>query len=572
MNDLAEKSKNPKMPEIQHRPELFLDDPSQAHWLNILSSIEGMNIVKIGTSRIENIKSICLRNPQSITCIGENKGGQFGRVITYFETLENIRDKESFDIVIIDEEEFFYSLKSRSELLSKIGIIHRLLKEGGKVLICLPDRMRGLSYRIGFSKMLYKAGYEEIRKWICDPSCQMPLKIISFSNHPEWTIHYLLESYKFGKKLPIKAADLKIFIKRLSIFCLRSYNPFMGLIYVARKSAKKCSLPQASTSEQMLEKVLPQAIDNNIAVIYLTNKNYFKQFLFLQNTLNDQLLFIGKRFFQKYYPDKGPKQEFSNLLFVSLHHECWNKNGISVPAPVYLENGNPITEYVETAVRGNPLKLMVKRYLETSDKTTLTNCLSELTRIQILTQKELSRKPFQQVSIISDSYFENSTGISLNPWNHPGLIELSLNSIQHGDFTDGNILYDPQKNEWGIIDWEWLARGYPPLFDLFSLYQSVGFIDRPSDHLGEFERHSQTLSDSFFKINWFSKTLKELIQTYCEQFNIPLSHVFDCFIRCLLFYHNKYRIHTNRLDYQQMSLKLIVYAVQHQKEFILNQR
>jgi SAM-dependent methyltransferase/DNA-directed RNA polymerase subunit RPC12/RpoP len=99
------------------------------------------------------------------------------------------------------------------------------------------------------------------------------------------------------------------------------------------------------------------------------------------------------------------------------------------------------------------------------------------------------------------------------------------NFPQHGDFSPINIFM--QANRVGVIDWEDLKTGYPPLFDVFCLFTPLMRLDN-ADSMAS----CRALFDSlYFSSNLFSAFIYDQTMSYCHYFGIdreliPL-HFFD---------------------------------------------
>jgi len=128
-----------------------------------------------------------------------------------------------------------------------------------------------------------------------------------------------------------------------------------------------------------------------------------------------------------------------------------------------------------------------------------------------------------------------------------------LQNIEHGDFTDVNILLGPgDGDDVGLIDWEWTARGYPPGFDMFSLVESIGYVEDPGRREEEFSRYRRSFLDTFFRENAFSGTVRELLARYHRERGLPPGDVRRHFVRYLVLVHNKYRLYYNLPEFQEL--------------------
>ena len=92
---------------------------------------------------------------------------------------------------------------------------------------------------------------------------------------------------------------------------------------------------------------------------------------------------------------------------------------------------------------------------------------------------------------------------------------------QHGDFWPLNILVD-QKNNVGVVDWEFSRPNDFPFWDLFQFFTSISIYSRKADwgrNWGKGFRYT------FLCRNWFSELVSREIYRYCLEFNIDRSLV-----------------------------------------------
>ena len=169
---------------------------------------------------------------------------------------------------------------------------------------------------------------------------------------------------------------------------------------------------------------------------------------------------------------------------------------------------------------------------------------------------------------IQGAYFENYLGIELG-WDDAAHCQRS-HEVQHGDWTPGNILLDESTSRWGILDWEWVATGYPPLLDFFSFFTAVRFMENSAGIVNEDQRHYQSFIDTYFRRNWFSEMMMEMLSSYCRHERLSSESVFDNLAAYLVFKCNKYRLYSCLPPYQALYEKMLVYAATHKMSCVFN--
>jgi len=108
-------------------------------------------------------------------------------------------------------------------------------------------------------------------------------------------------------------------------------------------------------------------------------------------------------------------------------------------------------------------------------------------------------------------YFSRSFSGSGNRW------------IQHGDLSVENVFLDAQSGRVQVIDWDDLAGGLPPLYDLFTLFYSTGYLapaDERVKHASEEERWVASFNATFFGGSDFSRMVGDLMTEACERLKV----------------------------------------------------
>lgn len=95
--------------------------------------------------------------------------------------------------------------------------------------------------------------------------------------------------------------------------------------------------------------------------------------------------------------------------------------------------------------------------------------------------------------------------------------------IQHGDLTAENIFVGPNTGRIEVLDWDDLAGGFPPLYDIFQFFYSVLYLV-PSDENVKFpnteQRYIASFNGAFFSNSGFARIVRELILHACEQLGV----------------------------------------------------
>ncbi len=143
--------------------------------------------------------------------------------------------------------------------------------------------------------------------------------------------------------------------------------------------------------------------------------------------------------------------------------------------------------------------------------------VDELVEMQIFVRERCTKTIRNDVPVLRKEYLDNYLGIPLDFDScDPGLYS---DHVQHGDFTTVNVYLNTRRKEWGIIEWEGMARGYPHLLDLFCCITSVGFTGKETGSLSRDEISHRSFVDTYFGDCWFTNYAAQLVKRYCEYFH-----------------------------------------------------
>ena len=95
--------------------------------------------------------------------------------------------------------------------------------------------------------------------------------------------------------------------------------------------------------------------------------------------------------------------------------------------------------------------------------------------------------------------------------------------IQHGDLSVENVFFDPKTGRIEVLDWADLAGGFPPLYDLFSLLHSSGYLsprDAALASASEEDRWIASFRATFLDDSMFAHNVKKLIVHACERLKV----------------------------------------------------
>ncbi|MCW8855335.1 MAG: aminoglycoside phosphotransferase family protein [Gammaproteobacteria bacterium] len=538
---------------------------SQANWLNLLPDMKDKNVLKAGTNNIDNIVSISYTSPNNLSCIGDSLDKLNEVVNNFYTNIEEISES-SFDYIILDEPEYLLELKSLRRIKQNLFKLSKLLKSGGQIMVCVPDTALSFIYRFFIRTYLKQVKLSHQNYYLCDSSSDEPMTIVPYINNIKWLASDLPNHNE--KPFTFKSIA-KSYIKRTIFNSMGIYNPFRGLILVASRSFNNDSC--FITGYDKLKRVTQDEVDIikyeglELVCVCMTAKYLMKHYLFFYNKLNGDLVLIGKVGYKSDLHIDDMERDYRNLDMVSDCKVHLDKFKIKVASSDYYSKSLNKSILIQTAVAGKSLRYIFGKMLSQNMNDDLLGFLDKITDVQINIQDICLQNLSHKVSAIDNDYFYNYLNAPLDDI-------LSNESdffhyIQHGDFAVNNVFLDEVSNEWGVIDWEWLGSGFPPLFDLFSLFTSIRFSKGGVTKYDAFEGYYISFTDSFFDKNWFSEFLIGLVKRYCNHYDLSMDDVYRYFIAFILFHCNKFR--KNELpEYQSLYEKMMKFTIDNKDKFI----
>lgn len=531
------------------------------NWFNILPNLHGKRIAFCSSCSSEKDKQV-----ETALCLH----GATIKYIDLFAARENIRTgsitQNNNDICIMDTSFFLTGNLSLLQFKENLRIVYELLNDHGLLLLSFPRGLRVFRFKFFSKKFLQLYGFETIRSFFCIPSCIEPFAIYSFSDDQGLTSKLFSALYLEPLKncMRLKRKVINVFKYLCARFTCR-FNPFAGIMVVAYKS-----------QENNLVTHIDELLGRSVGEYYKTNQYYTvwlaksaKYIGLFYGGKKKELFAVCKRSFVAAHRSNCIQEEHDKLTLLSSYHDEFKMKKIQVPAPIYFECDRETFISIESPIYGKPLENYKWRLTNKKLIGNFTETLDELVNIQIYLQNNLSTKHGKDFPKLSKRYFINTLDILHIGFNDTRRIDSYASCVQHGDFTDINIIYNSKDKLWGIIDWEWSASGFPFLFDLFYLFFSLEFREKKRKNETQFLHHFNSFSDSFFHDNWYSNYIKGSIVKYCTFFSLNVDNVFDYFLDFLLFHYNKYKDDYNSYDYANLYRKSIMYSIENQDKFII---
>jgi hypothetical protein len=275
------------------------------------------------------------------------------------------------------------------------------------------------------------------------------------------------------------------------------------------------------------------------AVVLWTRPHSDKHHFFAHDPGNSCLLAVGQVSGQVQGLAGMVERSHRNLALLSPLSGIFAEINITLPRLLDSEGIGNSTFYVRSALEGETLDSLISDCHRRDDRETLERLMTQALDLQIRIQDLLTKHVVQDAYQIEPHYFENYLG--LPPEEDASLSQSGSLMVQHGDFAPVNILLNPTRPEWGVIDWEWMGTSFPPLFDLFTFCSRVHYLQRRRKGL------------TFFQ----------------EYFQIPNGAVYSFFVRYMKFQCGKYRhAMPGYPDFQHSYEECLKWSIKNKERFI----
>jgi hypothetical protein len=500
-------------------------------WSNYLPSQQNRRIVKVGSNRADLLRAYCNWGCSEIACIGPPRNDVSSAAVEYHPRLDALT-ATSYGACLFDELSPPFGGRVLARLEHDLETAHSVLADDGVVVVTMPAGWRRLPYRIAVERLLASAGFLQTDTLLCVPSVDTAGVVFPLSLDPAFTKKALREAFS-GNRRP--KSWLKAVAKYLLVILNPRSNACTGLAVIGRKGAGSREAPSAA---RWLSRHYPQPgiVPDKVYAIWRDKPWSRRQIgFFYYGDPTKRLIAVCKRTMEVDGYTSGASREFQALTLLTRHAQALSTRHIVVPRPIHWEVGGRHSSAIQTAISGVSLWELGRREAWwTSDRSTI----DELVDVQIAIQEVLTAGLRDEVRLVSPHYFENTADLSFA--NGSTRLREYGNYVQHGDYTSPNIVREEGTDMWGVIDWEGLGTGFPPLFDIYSLFSSFG-DEGPSDPVRFVRRRRQYFLSTFFRSGFLNSALRAATAKYCQRFELDTGRSFDYLMDCLLYQYNKYR-------------------------------
>ena len=533
-------------------------DPAKTNWLNILPLMQDLNVLHIGRDQVR--RALIMSGCASVISL-KNRGQEDDPTLRDFSDLCTF-ENGSFDVCIVDDMESLSLNKDKMSFSGMQRTISRLLKNEGVLLIGFLKGPRQFSKKLVTAPLLKASGYQKVLWFLCMPSFEEPNEIYPATQGKRQIRRDLKPTSPDGTNLKQAMKYLaKILLARISA----KHNPLWGTMLMAFKQ-KSVYPGHGTVADSEYNKTGIKGSELNKYTVWYAKQNSGKQvgLVYKPGHKSQELVAVCKVCNFPFPRSSMIKREYHILRLLSNHVDTLEKQNIVVPLPLFFKTNGVYSFSIETSVSGTPLSEMKG---EVWTEEFMEKTVKKLLLVQLHIQQSLAQYLKEQIPRLDSKYFTNTTDASYYYFNDAQRLDGYQRFVQHGDFTDVNILYNSASQSWGIIDWEWTSTGFPPLFDVFHLFFSFRFTQNANRPTNLLDSYYRSFIDTFFCENWFSAYIRGYVYWYCEQIDISTRFVFEYFMDFLLFLYNKYKIDYKLPEYEEMHRSMLLYALEHRNKF-----
>jgi SAM-dependent methyltransferase len=270
------------------------------------------------------------------------------------------------------------------------------------------------------------------------------------------------------------------------------------------------------------------------------------------------------------------QSEFRNLSLVTRHLRMQTSAGFAVPTPLDLYEVGRLSFTAESVAAGQQLSTLIfrdERYRRPGYlRKELARCVDVALQLAKMLRGELAIKEFDLTTLTLPPEVQSEPEIQrmMKDGAHSLRFPADESWAQHGDFTIENILLERSGAPLTVIDWEHLARGVPPLSDVFSLLISVlPVVTLEGPNVGPEQRSFEPkFLEAFFGRASWAGLFRDLLLHACKESSLPTEQVWEAFVRFLILrIHHFVPISSPAMTAHS---KFLVCALQRRGEFLFS--
>jgi hypothetical protein len=388
----------------------------------------------------------------------------------------------------------------------------------------------------GYRELLSEAGFAETLSYWADPGYNQPYHLVPFAP-PNWVRQHAVELLDHPTPAPRRNWIRRL--KRIALPFSHRLTPDFVLL-ASKQLGRKTSLQtwvekqlvstgnapgDLATSTKSLAWALHTRPFKDASVVRIGNSETGSDLAYLK-------VFTGAQNNSSHY-----QTEVANRAKVQESLNAFGTTLLRIPHSYGTLQIDHTTYYLEAAARGVQISGVVRKlgYFDDArrierDFSQISHRIIELTSVlqnvsgapvinpawRDVPDELRSRRPDLAGKLAERRYFQEALPEAVSTW------------IQHGDLTVENSHLDRTTGAFEVFDWNDLAGGFPPLYDLFHFLFSTGYL-APAEEAVRFaseeDRWIATFKGVFLSDVAFAKLARRFILRACERLNVSPQQV-----------------------------------------------
>ncbi|MFH2066628.1 MAG: aminoglycoside phosphotransferase family protein [Pseudomonadota bacterium] len=405
---------------------------------------------------------------------------------------------------------------------------------------------------------------------------------------------YLLRM--FGQKITwskiFQKSELKNILKYIwNYICAnRAFNQFHMLIFCKADTISESQDAARSFMDMLKENIIKHLSQSSAIIIYqkqdikvafeeINERLFIGKFIHFPTSRKIALMKIAKSQITGY---DNFKDEFKNLsISKSIETRVKTDEVFAIPKPIGFIELFQRNVIIQEFIPGNDLESQIWKKNLLRDHNQVGRIQNRLVNQLIKFHQASYLEYDNQTDLIDAFYYDltdfcfNSDDLDLFNFHTDYNFKQFTHIVQHGDFCCLNIIWEQETAY--VIDWEWLFRGYPPLFDLFMLIWSFNYNTKSNKPQNSKEHYYQSFVDIFFHKNWYSDMSRVNVLHYCSEMKIDPGRLHNYFLAYLVVRYNRYKFYRNKgiriqnlqdRFYEKLYIKFIQYFIENRSKCV----
>ena len=432
---------------------------------------------------------------------------------------------------------------------------------------------RTLTYSArGLRKLLSEAGFQSVAFYWADPGYNEPYSLVPLEqkrlvnerlldtlNHPG-----ALKGNRWRKGVKKVLANLGIFPWLVPDFVVVArkgdhQEPVDNELYRRELEAREKGEKKSGRGEE------------KFALCASTHSFQSKVTVTARDRVSGRHLLVAKVHLPAPRPASNAEREFINLRQVSEQLNTRPDLLIGVPRPIRSFRRGKTLYYLEAAAQGTQLSRLVREPRYFHDLGMVERDFGRVVEASL--QMTAALESVAGLCSIDPTYYELPPDEPISPElcgrieevryfrGAPGVSRVSC--VQHGDFSVENVFLDRKTGRIEIIDWTDAGKGFPPLYDIFLLFCSSGYLhdsDGGRRVLTDDEFWMASFEDLFLSEHGMAVMVRRLLSAACDRLKIRPGQLRALLVEFLIIQMNFCRLRSNsslqRICRQRLDLLL----------------